>query len=450
MAINIRRAVPFSPSKTLIQNPTTKRTFSKLRPPPNSAPTYLFGTLFRPLAPKPIITIPISANGFGGLFYQSNRSFCGGDVAMAAPGSVQKSDEEWQIILSPGQYRVLRQKCTEKEWTGYSNWRTWRFYKGGVCQCAGCGTPLYSSTAKFTSKTGWPAFYEALPGAVTLNMDPDGIRTEISCAVCGGHLGHLFKATPRFSCCRRLLNATKRDLYRIDKNGDIDGSDLQLKLNEKSDGDLQLLLGKISAAGQSDGDQQNSAKKLCTMEWKNGWVLGNVYCCCEQEMTSNRSFCGGDVAMAAPGSVQKSDEEWQIILSPGQYRVLRQKCTEKEWIGYPNWWYYYEGVYECAGCGNPLYCSKAKFTSGIGWPAFYKALSGAITLNMDPDGIKTEISCAVCCGYIGRLFKCEGLDIRTDERKFTPKGSGTPTDEHHCVNSLALKFIPANPHDLSE
>jgi hypothetical protein len=67
-----------------------------------------------------------------------------------------------------------------------------------------------------------------------------------------------------------------RDLYRIVENKDIDRSDLQLKLNEKSDGDLQLQLGKISAAGQSDGDQQNSAKKLCTIEWKNGWVMGIV------------------------------------------------------------------------------------------------------------------------------------------------------------------------------
>jgi hypothetical protein len=81
--------------------------------------------------------------------------------------------------------------------------------------------------------------------------------------------------------CRNLSKALVfvgicRDLYRIVKNGDIDGSDLQLKLNEKSDGDLQIQLGKISAARQSDYDQQNSTKKLYTMEWKNGWVMGIV------------------------------------------------------------------------------------------------------------------------------------------------------------------------------
>jgi peptide-methionine (R)-S-oxide reductase len=69
---------------------------------------------------------------------------------------------------------------------------------------------------------------------------------------------------------------------------------------------------------------------------------------------------------------------------------------------------------------------------------------------MDPEGIKTEISCSVCCGHIGHLFKGEGFDRPTDERIFTCKGSETPTDEHHCVNSLALKFIPENPDDLSD
>ena len=69
---------------------------------------------------------------------------------------------------------------------------------------------------------------------------------------------------------------------------------------------------------------------------------------------------------------------------------------------------------------------------------------------MDPDGIRTEITCPVCGGHIGHLFKGQGFERPTDEHFFTCKGSGTPTDEHHCVNCLALDFIPANPDDLRD
>ncbi|XP_059446291.1 peptide methionine sulfoxide reductase B5-like [Corylus avellana] len=185
MASQIPRTFPLSSSKTIILNPTTKYSFSKLLSPPTS----LFRTHFRPLAPKPIITVPISATGFGGSFHQSKRSFRGGVVAMAAPGSVQKSEEEWQVILSPEQFRILRQKGTEYPGTGEYD----KLFDEGVYQCAGCGTPLYRSTTKFNSGCGWPAFYDGLPGAINRNMDPDGMRTEITCATCGGHLGHVFK-----------------------------------------------------------------------------------------------------------------------------------------------------------------------------------------------------------------------------------------------------------------
>ncbi|CAA0807399.1 Peptide methionine sulfoxide reductase B2-chloroplastic [Striga hermonthica] len=144
---------------------------------------------------------------------------------------------------------------------------------------------------------------------------------------------------------------------------------------------------------------------------------------------SRRSFRGGVVAMAAPRSVQKSEEEWRAVLSPEQFHILRQKGTEYPGTGEYNK-FYKEGIYKCAGCGSPLYKSTTKFNSGCGWPAFYEGLPGAINRTPDPDGRRVEITCAACGGHLGHVFKGEGFP--------------TPTDERHCVNSVSLKFTPAN------
>ncbi|CAK8577909.1 unnamed protein product [Lathyrus sativus] len=144
-----------------------------------------------------------------------------------------------------------------------------------------------------------------------------------------------------------------------------------------------------------------------------------------------RHFRAGIVAMASqgPGPVHKSEQEWQAILSPEQFRILRQKGTEYPGTGeYDK--FFEEGVYSCAGCKTPLYKSTTKFNSGCGWPAFYEGLPGAINRHADPDGMRIEITCAACGGHLGHVFKGEGFS--------------TPTNERHCVNSISLKFAPAN------
>ncbi|XP_042468243.1 peptide methionine sulfoxide reductase B5-like isoform X3 [Zingiber officinale] len=133
--------------------------------------------------------------------------------------------------------------------------------------------------------------------------------------------------------------------------------------------------------------------------------------------------------MASTVSVQKTEEEWKAILSPEQFRILRLKGTEDRGTGEYNK-LYAGGAYNCAGCQTPLYKSTTKFDSGCGWPAFYEGLPGAINRSPDPDGRRTEITCAACGGHLGHVFKAEGF--------------GTPTDERHCVNSVSIKFIPAN------
>ena len=115
-----------------------------------------------------------------------------------------KTDAEWQEHLTPQQYRVLREQGTEPP--GSSRLNTEK--RSGIFQCAGCGQPLFSSNAKFESGTGWPSFLKAIDRAVATATDGSHgmIRTEVHCANCGGHLGHLFPDGPRPTGLRYCIN----------------------------------------------------------------------------------------------------------------------------------------------------------------------------------------------------------------------------------------------------
>ncbi|GLD95387.1 hypothetical protein PINS_up004031 [Pythium insidiosum] len=102
---------------------------------------------------------------------------------------VQLSEDEWKARLTPVEYQILRLKGTERAGTGKYN----KHYEEGTYVCAGCKAPLYTSKTKFDSGCGWPAFYDAIPGAIKAVQDADGRRTEIMCARCDGHMGHVFK-----------------------------------------------------------------------------------------------------------------------------------------------------------------------------------------------------------------------------------------------------------------
>lgn len=136
----------------------------------------------------------------------------------AAPGSpaagedrVVKSDAEWRAQLTPAQYYVLRQKGTERAWTG-------KYARGkpkGVFTCGGCGAPLFSSNHKFESGTGWPSFYRPIRDeALATEWDYSGFspRVEVLCRRCGGHLGHVFNDGPAPTGLRYCMNSAALDL----------------------------------------------------------------------------------------------------------------------------------------------------------------------------------------------------------------------------------------------
>ena len=116
-----------------------------------------------------------------------------------------KSDEEWRRELTAEQYAVLRRRETERPWSSPLN----KEYRTGTYVCSGCGLPLFSSSTKFESKTGWPSFLAPIKGAIETSEERSLfflVRTEVHCRRCGGHLGHVFNDGPQPTGLRYCMN----------------------------------------------------------------------------------------------------------------------------------------------------------------------------------------------------------------------------------------------------
>lgn len=124
----------------------------------------------------------------------------------AATGRIVKTDAEWKQTLTPEQYRILRKKGTERAFTGAS----WDNHAAGTYVCAADGNPLFDSETKFDSGTGWPSFFRPL-GKESVETESDDTffmkRTEVLCARCGGHLGHVFTDGPPPTGLRYCMNS---------------------------------------------------------------------------------------------------------------------------------------------------------------------------------------------------------------------------------------------------
>lgn len=126
--------------------------------------------------------------------------------------------------------------------------------------------------------------------------------------------------------------------------------------------------------------------------------------------------------------VTKTEAEWQQILTPEQFQVLRQHGTERAGTS-PLDKIYDKGTYACAGCGLPLFTSETKFNSGTGWPSFYAPMEDAIATTIDRSWFMTrvEVHCRRCGGHLGHVFN----------------DGPRPTGQRYCMNGVSLKFIPA-------
>lgn len=144
----------------------------------------------------------MATSAFAGLFAAAGAR---GTLANEGDFPFTLTEAEWQERLTDAEFAVLREEATERPFTSPLNDEN----RAGTFHCAGCDAPLYASETKFDSGTGWPSFYDALPDRVGTKEDRSlflGVRTEVHCANCGGHQGHIFEDGPAPTGLRHCIN----------------------------------------------------------------------------------------------------------------------------------------------------------------------------------------------------------------------------------------------------
>jgi methionine-R-sulfoxide reductase len=163
----------------------------------------------------PLIVMSISACNSQG---QSNEISKNQEVSKEP--EVNRSEDEWRQILTPQQFHILREKGTDRPFIG----KYYRTTDAGVYECAACGNELFTSDMKFDSDCGWPSFDKAIEGGkikTAQDLSYGMVRTEILCARCGGHLGHLFEDGPTETGLRYCVNSTSLNFVKGEESGEV-------------------------------------------------------------------------------------------------------------------------------------------------------------------------------------------------------------------------------------
>jgi peptide-methionine (R)-S-oxide reductase len=170
--------------------------------------TSLFGGAFIILRPRMVLAQISGEKNTGTIRVYSVKE---GDYIMT--NKVVKTEAEWKKILSPEQFKILRKQGTERAFTG----KYWDNKEEGIYRCAGCGNDLFSSKTKFKSGTGWPSYWEPVAQENVETEDDFSFftrRTEVHCARCDGHLGHIFEDGPPPTGLRYCINGNALDFVK--------------------------------------------------------------------------------------------------------------------------------------------------------------------------------------------------------------------------------------------